>query len=135
MVVILESRILPSVRSAMRPAVWGFIDESVLSIVDKMLTYDIGAIIIMRESVPVGIITEKDILERIVKTGRNPRETIAQDIMTTPIIIVDPDMSITDAINLMGQKKVRRLVVFDKVTLGIVTIRRLLEAVVASSSA
>ena len=116
----------------MRPAVWGFKDENILAIVDKMLEYDIGAIVIIRESVPVGIITEKDILERIVKADRKPRETLAQDIMTAPVIIVDPDMSITDAISLMRQKKVRRLVVFDKTTIGIVTIRRLLEAVVAS---
>ena len=92
----------------------------------------IGSLIVVKYDTPVGIITEKDILERIVKAGRDPRETFAQDIMTAPVIIVDPDMSITDAINLMRQKKVRRLVVFDKVTIGIVTIRRLLEAVVAS---
>lgn len=121
------------IESIMRSAVWGFEDEYATSIAEKMVEHDIGAIIITSQGMPAGMITEKDMVEKIVKAGKNPDRVRAREIMSTPIITIESDKSIKDALKLMREKDIRRLAVFDKnapTRLGIVTIRRILDALV-----
>jgi CBS domain-containing protein len=121
------------VGSITRSAVWGFEDEYVTSIADKMIMHDIGAIIVTRQSMPVGMITEKDIVEKVVKAGKDPRRMRAREIMSSPVTTIEAEKSIADALKLMRDKDIRRLAVLDRekpTFLGIVTIRRILDALV-----
>ena len=127
----MESKI--TVKSVMREPVWASIKDTVLSTVEQMVTHNIGAIIIVKTSIPVGIITERDIIEKVVKARKNPKKMRAEDIMSSPLITIEPDKSITDALKLMRDKGIRRLVVIRPplhVLVGIVSQRRLLEALV-----
>ena len=127
----MESKI--TVKSVMREPVWASVKDTVLSTVEQMVTHNIGAIIIVKASSPVGIITERDIIEKVVKTRKNPKKMRAEDIMSSPLITIEPDKSITDALKLMRDKRIRRLVVIRPplhVLVGIVSQRRLLEALV-----
>jgi CBS domain-containing protein/glycosyltransferase involved in cell wall biosynthesis len=105
--------------------------ESTISIVvDMMVSEDIGAVVIVEESRPVGILTEKDILRRVVKRGRDFEETLAQDVMTKPVIIIEAERPINDALEMLRENNIRRLVVTQAENLiGITTERRLLEVI------
>jgi CBS domain-containing protein len=111
------------------PPVTALFSDSASSIVDKMIVNNIGAIIIMSGGNPVGIITERDIIEKVTKAGRDPSRIRAEEIMSSPLISIEADKTIMDALILMREKKIRRLGVTRKGRLiGIVTERRVLDA-------
>jgi len=114
---------------AMRgPPVTASASETIVSIAEKMITSDIGAVVIVEDSLPVGLITERDIIESILKWYNKPSERSARDIMSSPMITVERDATIREALELMKEKGVRRLGVTENGRLiGIVTERRLLD--------
>ncbi|MCS7127024.1 MAG: CBS domain-containing protein [Thaumarchaeota archaeon] len=71
----------------------------------------IGALAVTREGRIVGIITERDVLKRVVAEGRDPKLTRVREAMTSPPITVSPDTTLREAIDLMNRKKIRRLLV------------------------
>jgi len=75
----------------------------------KMIAHDIGAVIVVSGGLPVGIITEKDILRKIVLEERNPRTTRCEEIMSKPLITVKPETKLGDALHIMREKNIRRL--------------------------
>lgn len=88
----------------------------------------IGALIVTgKEGKPVGVLTEHDIVIRVVAQGLIPRRAKVGDSMTTPLRTVDPELSITDAARVMSRYNIRRLgVVYKGDLVGIVTSRDIL---------
>lgn len=89
-----------------------------LKVVAKlMLQYDCGEIPVVysidRPKV-VGVITDRDICCRTIAHGLNPLTLTAEDIMTTPALVVSRDMSIEDCCTLMKEEKIRRVPVVDE---------------------
>ena len=123
-----QSKLEESVEAVTRsPPVTVLFSDSVSSVVDKMLTHDIGAVIVMSGGRPVGIITERDVLERVVKAHRDPDKTYANTIMSSPIISIDSSKSLRDALTTMRDRHIRRLAVMKGGNLvGLVTERRVL---------
>ena len=121
-----------SVESVMRsPPVTALFSDSVLSIADKMFTNNIGSVIVMSGGAPGGIVTERDIVRCIVKEHKDPLKTKAQEIMSTPLVTIEADKTLKDAIEMMRDKNVRRLAVTKKGRLvGVVSERRALDALV-----
>lgn len=120
------------VTSAMRsPPVISLHSDSIQSIIQKMVTFDIGAVIVADGDKPMGIITERDLLEWELTTSKDPNQKVAREIMSSPITVVEQDTSLTDALKLMRDKHIRRLAVIqeDKI-MGIVSERRILEALI-----
>ncbi len=98
-------------------------DQSVESAARVMANHGISSIIVYDGSKPLGILTEKDILTRIVAAGRNPREVTVSEIMTNGIVACTPDTSIEDACRTMKQKNIKKLAVIENNTLaGIVSL-------------
>ncbi len=97
--------------------------RTIKELADQMNRYGRGAIIIVdSKDHPVGIITERDIVRRVVSAGKDPNSVTASDIMSKPIISVDPEMSVHNAALTMTKYKIRRLpVVRDTALYGIVT--------------
>jgi CBS domain-containing protein len=60
---------------------------------------------------PTGIVTERDILYKVVAENKEPFKTTLKEIMSLPIITIDEDASVKDAVSLMRSKGIRRLVV------------------------
>ena len=60
-----------------------------------------------------GILTERDVLERIVEKGKNPRKTEVSKIMTKHVTVGTPDMELVDATKLMFQKNVEKLPIVE----------------------
>ena len=81
----------------------------------------IGNCIVVDEK-PVGIITESDILKKVVAEDLKASEVTVKDIMTTPIIVVDPYVEIEEAMKTMSKCNIRRLPVIENEKLiGIIT--------------
>ncbi len=100
--------------------------ESVSSLLDSMVVKDIGAVIVVEKGKPIGIITEKDVLERVIMENKNVYTTMAKDVMSKPIISIERGRSIKEAIELMRKYNIRRLAVTDnEAIVGLVTERRL----------
>lgn len=97
-------------------------DEKVTTAAKRMSKKNIGSILVIDAGDPIGILTEKDLLHKIVALGKDSNEILVRDIMTSSLITVEPDMSIFEAHKLMHDHHFRRLpVVKDNELLGIVT--------------
>jgi CBS domain-containing protein len=97
-------------------------DSAVSEVVEKMNRFDIGSIVIVQEKRPIGIITERDILRRVVEHCLDPRICKAKEIMTSPIVTLEEDSSASDAMKLMADRQIKRLpVVRNQELVGIIT--------------
>jgi CBS domain-containing protein len=116
-----------SVESFMRsPPVMVLFSDTALSVAEKMIADNIGAVIVMRRGTPVGIVTEKDIIRKIVIGRKDSVKTKAEDVMSAPLLWIESDESVADALEMMRENNVRRLAVIRNGRLvGIVTERRL----------
>jgi CBS domain-containing protein len=98
-------------------------DSSAREVVAIMNKFDIGSVVVVQGERPVGIITERDILRRIVEPCLAPETLTARQIMTGPVITIDENASINEAAKLMAKKGIKRLLVTrnnDKLV-GIIT--------------
>ncbi len=86
----------------------------------------IGSVLIEKDRKIVGMMTERDILRKIVAKGRDPASTAVHEIMTSPLITVNSDSDLGTASRIMDQHRIRRLIVTeeDKIV-GIITARNL----------
>jgi CBS domain-containing protein len=74
------------------------------------------------ERIPVGIITERDIIFRVVAQNRGPFKVTLKDIMSAPLITIDADKSVEESMAILNKYKINRLpVVHDGSIIGIVT--------------
>ncbi len=81
----------------------------------------IGSLVIVEDDKPIGIITNTDITKAIAK-GIEPNLTLVREVMSKPVVTIGPEKSLEDAVNLMLEKKIKRLVVVeDEKVIGIIT--------------
>ena len=101
----------------------------VSQIATLMMGQNIGAVIVTNNVEVLGIVTERDIINRVALGKKDLYGLVAQDIMTSPVITINYDRKIQDALKIMKDNNIRRLVVVkgEKV-LGLITERRLLLA-------
>ena len=88
-------------------------NASVADAVAKMNTRRIGSIVVTRGDVLAGILTERDVLTRIVANGLDPRNIEVCEVMTTELVTVELDTPIAIAIRLVSDKRCRHLPVVD----------------------
>ena len=88
-------------------------DDTVHAAVQKMNKFDIGSVIVTASGRPVGIITETNIMRRIVGPRMDPDTVWAKDIMTAPLITIDPNADLADAAKIMVKNNINRLPVMD----------------------
>jgi CBS domain-containing protein len=97
-------------------------DTTAQEIVATMNKFDISSIIVVQGERPVGIITARDILVRLVEQCLAPGVLTAKHIMTSPLITISESATIEEAARLMAKKKIKTLPVMDNNKLaGIVT--------------
>ena len=88
-------------------------DISVKKAVKVMNDFEIGCLIVVEKGQAIGIVTERDILKRVIVEGRNPEETLVRDIMSKPLIVTSPETSLEDAVEVMFKHKIKKLPVID----------------------
>jgi CBS domain-containing protein len=89
-------------------------DATVLAAVDEMCLLNIGALLVTWMRQPIGILTERDILRRLVLRRADPATTRVSEIMTADIVCVGADARIDDAMAIMTEKRCRHLPVVDR---------------------
>ena len=99
----------------------------ITTIASIMARQNIGAVIVTKDYEILGIVTESDIVDRVALG--NVSDLVAQDVMVSPVITINYERTIQDALKIMKDNNIRRLVVVkDKYIFGLVTERRLLIA-------
>ncbi len=98
-------------------------DTPMKEVVATMSKYDVGSIVVVQDERPIGIITERDVLTRLVEQCLAPETLTARYVMTTPVVTIIENASIEEAAKLMANKKAKRLPVMNNGRLaGILTI-------------
>ena len=88
---------------------------------EVMNKYNIGSLVVVKDSGIAGIITEHNVLESVA-AGRNPDETKIAEIMSSEVVTVAPDSTVEQAVDLMVKHKIKKLPVVDGDKLmGIIT--------------
>lgn len=97
------------------------IDNSILSVNSSVPAYEApklmedsntGAIVVLENQVPVGLVTNKDLTIKIISHSF-PADTPLRRIMSTPLISISPDTEISTAAKIMSSKKIRKLPIID----------------------
>ena len=100
---------MPTVKDIMTKDVVSIgVDDSVFEAAVLMSSNLVGCLVIMDGEVPIGIITERDFVRRVV-AKKMPLNTKVSEIMSKSLITVDPDASLKEAARLMSTNKIRRL--------------------------
>jgi signal-transduction protein with cAMP-binding, CBS, and nucleotidyltransferase domain len=104
------------VREAMSsPVITVWENDSTADAAGVMKEHDVGALIVLGgESQPVGIVTERDLVYRVIAEGRSPGEIKVKEVMSSPLMTVDPEAGLDKAMAMMSMKNVRRLGVVYK---------------------
>jgi CBS domain-containing protein len=101
------------------------VDEhsTVKEAVDVMNEFQIGSLIVLEKGKAKGIVTERDFLRRVTAEAKDIMNTKVKEIMTTPLVVVEPGTDLEEAMKLMFKNKIKKLAVVDSNKLvGIVTL-------------
>jgi CBS domain-containing protein len=88
-------------------------DDTLFAAAKKMQDNDIGCCPVVERDKLIGLVTDRDMTVRAVARGLDPNATMVSAVMSTDIIVGEPDMSAEDACDLMGEHQVRRLPVVE----------------------
>jgi len=106
--------------------------SSVFDAVKLMAEKNVGALVVMESDAIVGLITERDYARKIVLMARSSKETSVREVMTSPVMYVQPDRTSEECMALMTEHRVRHLPVLDKgVVIGLVSIGDLVKDVIS----
>lgn len=88
-----------------------------------------GAVLVTEDEKIVGIFTERDYAREGEVKGRTAKETVVSDVMTKQMVLIRPETTLDECVELMGKYHVRHLPIVEKErVVGIVSIRRLAES-------
>lgn len=92
-----------------------FIDAStsVLDTVKKMADKNSWSVIVERQNLPVGVVTDRDVLRRCISKGMLPDRMKIDEIMSSPIVTIAPDTTAGEMMEKMVEASIRRLFVVD----------------------
>jgi predicted transcriptional regulator len=93
-------------------------DTGLQHVAKMMLDCDCGAIPIVESKermVPMGVVTDRDIVCRLVAAGQCPLDCRAEDCMSSPAITIHREASLEECLELMEDRKVRRILVVDDI--------------------
>jgi trk/ktr system potassium uptake protein len=103
---------------------------SVASAVKQMQSHNADTIIVLRGNTPTGIVTDSDIIDKVVMRGEDSDEVFLKSIMSAPLVTISPKGTVQQALHLMRLNQIKRIPVADAtLILGVVTQQALANAV------
>lgn len=97
-------------------------DSLISDVISKMNKIRIGSVVVVQGRKPVGIITERDILRKVVESSLDPHMVKVKNVMSTPVLTVNEEVSIEEAAAAMMKNSIKKLpVVREGNLVGIVT--------------
>ena len=95
--------------------------KTVIEAADLMSQNNVGDLVVMDKNTPVGIVTERDLVRRVLAERKSLNIKVSE-VMTTPLRVIDPEASLKEAARRMVNKGIRRLpVIKDNKLVGIIT--------------
>ncbi len=89
-------------------------NSSVFEASQMMTKFGMGSLVVTHGRLPVGMITERDIVTKVASQDLNSSQVLVEKIMSNPVISIEPEMIIVEAATLMSAYSIRRLVVVGK---------------------
>ncbi|MGQ9478862.1 MAG: CBS domain-containing protein [Thermoproteota archaeon] len=108
-------------------------EESIYEAVLSMVQHDISSLIVMdKEGKDIGIITERDVIEKVIAKSKDPKEVRVREVMSNPLKKISSDSSILEALDIMRRSRIKKLgVERNGLLVGIVSERDLVYAIPA----
>lgn len=104
-------------------------DATVRNAVRLMNNREIGCLIVFQEGKPTGIVTERDMMKRVLLGSRDPRAVEVGGVMSKPLLSLEPEKEIEDAVMLMFKNKIKKLPIIENGRLvGVVTLTDLIRS-------
>jgi len=88
-------------------------NDSIHNLAKKLVEYGVGSAVVVENGKPVGIVTEKDLISKIVAKNKVPSKVLVEEIMSQPVITISPNTSLREAARIMMKKGIRRLPVVN----------------------
>lgn len=106
--------------------------DSVLAAIQIMAERDIGALIVIEGSQPIGLLSERDYARNVYLKGRSSPATKVCEVMSAPIVSVEPGETVEACMELMTERRVRHLPVIEYGQLvGLVSIGDLVKSIIS----
>ncbi|MFW6340154.1 MAG: CBS domain-containing protein [Wenzhouxiangella sp.] len=106
-------------------------DDFVIEAVREMARYRVGAMLVMENGEMKGMFSERDYARMVILADKSSRETRVADVMTAPLVTIDPRATAEEGLALMTRKRIRHLPVVEHGALiGLVSIGDLVNAVI-----
>ncbi len=102
-------------------------DQTVQHAAALMGEHRIGCLVVLEDSRVVGMVTERDLLDRVLTVAADPEKILVKQIMSKPVVTVKPDMELEAAVELMFKRRIKKLPVVEErggkgVLVGLVTL-------------
>ena len=98
-------------------------NDSVFKAVQLMADHNISCVVVYDQGHPVGMVTERDMVKRVLALRKNPAKLKCTQVMTPNLITVAADSSLSDAMDIISGMHIRRLPVIDRTGIvGLVTL-------------
>ena len=103
-------------------------EHTVAQAARAMTERGVGAAAVLERTVVVGVVTDRDVMQKVVAAGRDPNITHVRDIMSSPAVSVSVNTAVATAAALMREHHIRHLVVLDEhqALVGMLALRYLL---------
>jgi CBS domain-containing protein len=106
-------------------------DATVFDALQLMADKNLGAVLVMKNDMVVGILSERDYARKIILQGKHSKDTLVKEIMSSLVIYVNISLSVEECMALMINKRIRHLPVIENGRLsGIISIGDVVDAII-----